>query len=234
MQGESIVDTDATTVRDEYGRPLPAPVAVSLAAEVQERSRPGGDRPAGAGLHGADVAAHQVRAGVSELIGTFFLVFAGTAVAGSGTLSRPVAGAACDSLAVALASGLVLTALVGALGHVSGAHFNPAVTLALAVTRQFPWRYVPTYVVTQLLGAGLGAAATWATLGGAARSRAKLGATAPAAGVGELRRFDSSTPTPDGWLRRAPSGCPPVPARARESIAHSLASGGSVGRATRS
>jgi len=83
----------------------------------------------------------------------------------------------------------VLTALVGALGQVSGAHLNAAVTLGLAVTRKFPWRYVPAYLGFQLLGAILGAGATWATFGSVIRDKAHLGATLPAAGVGDLRVF---------------------------------------------
>lgn len=71
----------------------------------------------------------------------------------------------------------------------SGAHFNGAVTLALAVTRKFPWRYVPAYLAFQLLGAVAGAGATWATFGGIARSKAHLGATIPSPGAGQPRVF---------------------------------------------
>jgi glycerol uptake facilitator-like aquaporin len=73
---------------------------------------------------------------------------------------------AYDSLAVALAFGLALAAVVAAVGHVSGAHVNPAVTLGMAATRKFPWSYVPHYVVAQLVGAVLAALATWITFGG--------------------------------------------------------------------
>ncbi len=79
-------------------------------------------------------------------------------------------------MAIALAFGFVLAAMVGALGGVSGAHLNPAVTLGLAVIGKFSWRAVPTYLVFQTVGAVLGALATWATLGSAARDRAHLGA----------------------------------------------------------
>jgi len=57
------------------------------------------------------------------------------------------------------------------------------------VTRKFPWRYVPAYLGFQLLGAILGAGATWATFGSVIRSKAHLGATLPSAGVGDLRVF---------------------------------------------
>jgi MIP family channel proteins len=127
------------------------------------------------------------RAASAELVGTFFLVYAGTATVAAASLNKSIAGGAPDSLAVALAFGLVLTAMVGALGHISGAHFNAAVTLGLAVTHRFPWRFVPTYLIAQLLGAIVGAAATWATYGSRARSQAMLGATIPGPGVGQLR-----------------------------------------------
>jgi len=87
-----------------------------------------------------------LRAGLAEMVGTFFLIFTGTATAGAAALGKSTAGTPPDSLAVALAFGLVLVALVGALGQVSGAHLNGAVTLGLAVTRKFPWRYVPSYL----------------------------------------------------------------------------------------
>jgi MIP family channel proteins len=105
-------------------------------------------------------------------------------------LSRPTAGPAYDSLAVALAFGLALAAVVAAVGHVSGAHVNPAVTLGMAATGKFPWQYTPHYIGAQLVGAVLAALATWITFGGAgARSEAKLAATYPAQGVGDLQAF---------------------------------------------
>jgi MIP family channel proteins len=129
------------------------------------------------------------RAGVAEAVGAFFLVYTGTATAVAAVTGETIAGDPPNSLAVALAFGLVLAALVGALGRVSGAHLNPAVTIGLASIGKFPWRYAPTYVVAQLLGAILGAGATWLTLGSAARDDAKLGATYPAGGIGDGRAF---------------------------------------------
>ncbi len=102
-----------------------------------------------------------IRAGIAEAVGTFFLIFTGTATAAAATLGKSTGGTPPDSLAIALAFGLVLTALVGALGQVSGAHLNGAVTLGLAVTGKFPWSYVPAYLGFQLLGALAGAGATW-------------------------------------------------------------------------
>jgi MIP family channel proteins len=59
----------------------------------------------------------------------------------------------------------------------------------MAAARKFPWAYVPYYVAAQLLGAILGALATWLTFGGPARSQASLAATYPARGVGDLQAF---------------------------------------------
>ena len=129
------------------------------------------------------------RAAVAELVGTFILVYAGTTVVVLATLGIPVIGTPFDSLAVPLAFGLTLAALVAALGHVSGAHLNPAVTFGLAATRKFPWNYVPVYVVAQVLGAILGALATWITVGAEARSQAALASPGLGPGVGVLQGF---------------------------------------------
>jgi MIP family channel proteins len=144
----------------------------------------------GGGLYGSQIdSSHLVGAAVAELVGTFILVFGGTAVAVAAILSRPTAGGAYGSLAIALAFGLALAIVVAAIGHVSGAHVNPAVTLGMAAARRFPWNYVPIYVAAQLVGAVLAALATWVTFGGGARSQANLAATYPAQGVGDLQAF---------------------------------------------
>jgi MIP family channel proteins len=143
------------------------------------------------GLYGSQIdASHILGAAIAELVGTFILVYGGTAVAVGAILARPTAGPPYDSLAVALAFGLALAAVVAAVGHVSGAHVNPAVTLGMATTSKFPWQYTPHYIVAQLVGAVLAALATWVTFGGAgARSEAKLAATYPAQGIGDMQAF---------------------------------------------
>ena len=143
----------------------------------------------GGGLYGSQIdTSHILGAAIAELVGTFVLVYGGTAVAVGAILARPTAGPPYDSLAVALAFGLALAAVVAAVGHISGAHVNPAVTLGMAATKKFPWQFVPHYVGAQLVGAVLAALATWITFGGAgARSEAKLAATYPAQGVGDLQ-----------------------------------------------
>ncbi len=141
------------------------------------------------GLYGSQIdSQNMLRAAMAELVGTFILVFTGTAVATAAVLQRSTAGPlSYNSLAVALAFGLALVAVVAAIGHVSGAHVNPAVTLGLAATNKFPWQYVPVYLGAQLLGAILGAIGTWITYGAAAWEIAELAATFPVEGVGDFR-----------------------------------------------
>ena len=93
---------------------------------------------------------------VAEAIGSFTLVFAGCGAIAVGTAGPP---------GVAAAFGLAIMAMVYALGHVSGAHFNPAVTAAFAVGRHFPLARVLPYWAAQVAGAIAGAALLRATLG---------------------------------------------------------------------
>jgi MIP family channel proteins len=134
-------------------------------------------------LYGSDVAGNIVRASIAEFLGTFLLVLAGTAVVVAGGLNAGV----FDGLAPALAFGLMLVALVTALGHISGCHLNPAVTLGLAATRKFPLSHVPAYLLAQFGGAVVAALTVWAAYGDSARDQVGLGAPSPAAGVGVLR-----------------------------------------------
>ena len=197
--GSAADDAWTTPRRAGSGDPRGA-IGAEEEARLEEGVRKGAKRAidekeqetsGGGGLYGSQIdASHILGAAVAELVGTFILVFGGTAVAVGAILNRPTAGAAYDSLAVALAFGLALAAVVAAIGHVSGAHVNPAVTLGMAATKKFPWTYVPHYVGAQLGGAVLAALATWMTFGGAgARSEAKLAATYPAQGVGDLQAF---------------------------------------------
>ncbi len=134
-------------------------------------------------LHGHPLEGNLARAVTAEAAGTFVLVLAITSTAVAAVLSRPVAGAPYGSLAVPVAGGLALAIAVASLGHISGAHLNPAVTLGLAISRRFPWAYAPGYVLAQFAGAIAAAAVTWGLYGDQARSIARLGAPAPAAGV---------------------------------------------------
>lgn len=140
-------------------------------------------------LHGHQLERNMARAAAAEAVGTFVLVLAITSAAVAATLARPVAGAPYGSLAVPAAGGLALAILAASLGHISGAHLNPAVTLGLAANGRFPWACVPAYAAAQFAGAVAAAAVTWGLYGKQARTLASLGATYPAAGVSAARVF---------------------------------------------
>ncbi len=141
------------------------------------------------GLHGHPLAANMATVAVAEAIGTFILVLTIVSTVIAAALARPVAGEPYGSLAVPLAGGIGLAIVVASLGHVSGAHLNPAVTIGLAVNRRFPWTYVPAYVGAQFAGAIGAALVAWVMFGERARSVANLGATYPASGVTYWRAF---------------------------------------------
>ena len=125
----------------------------------------------------------------AEVIGTAFLVFIGV---GSVPATLIVNGSAPFTMAdlgvISLAFGTVVVATVYALGHISGNHINPAVTLGLAVTGKFPWRQVPAYIGAQLVGAIIGAVAILGVLGSRA-SDLGLGVASYSAPVGAWQAF---------------------------------------------
>lgn len=122
--------------------------------------------------------AHEWRRIFAETWGTFLLVLVG---AGSGVVAAKSAGAVTLGMQVA-APGLMVMVIIYFMGTVSGAHLNPAVTLAFALRRNFPWRRVPGYVVAQILG-GVAAALFLRTLFGTVGA---LGATIPGSGISTL------------------------------------------------
>ena len=151
---------------------------------ISSLGTPGGS--SAGGLYGSRVGPRPVRAAVTELIGTAVLVYVGTSAAVAGAVRGD---GVYDTLGVVLAFGVTLVALVAALGHVSGCHLNPAVTIGLAVTGRFPWSAAGVYVAAQLAGGLVGALATWVSYGDEARTRGDLGATFPAEGVSVGRAF---------------------------------------------
>jgi MIP family channel proteins len=109
---------------------------------------------------------------LAEFVGTFGRVFAPVALSGAGHFS----GSDSSLIAASWVSGLSVLAMIYALGHISAAHFNPAVTLGFAIAGRFPWRFVLPYWAAQLLG-GIVAAGLAALLFGAGH-----GVHIPAAG----------------------------------------------------
>jgi MIP family channel proteins len=124
------------------------------------------------------------RRAAAEALGAFALVFAGcgaivTEAEHPGTLGV---------LGIALVFGLVVMAMVYATGHLSGAHLNPAVTIAFALTRHLPAREAVSYVGAQVVGALAAAAlllAIWPS------GPADLGTTAPSVGVGSAFAYEA-------------------------------------------
>jgi aquaporin TIP len=97
-----------------------------------------------------------LRRGIAELIGTFTLIFAGMG-------AIVVVAPDTNLLAVAFAHGLAIAIMVSAMGHISGGHFNPAITFGFLVTRRIAPTLAVVYWIAQLLGAVLGALALRAT-----------------------------------------------------------------------
>lgn len=112
----------------------------------------------------------------AELLGTWALV---TVAAGGGVIAA-ISGGGAGLAAQVVAPALMVGALIYVLGPISGAHFNPGVTLAFAIRGDFPWRHVPAFWIVQLVAATLAALilkAIYGDVGG-------LGATIPHHGVG--------------------------------------------------
>jgi MIP family channel proteins len=111
-----------------------------------------------------------VRSLVAEAIGTFALVFAG-----AGAVMVDAKTHQLGHVGVAITFGLVIMAMIYAVGHISGAHFNGAVTFAFALTRHFPWNRAAGYWAAQLIGALAAATLLRASLGNIAH----VGGTLP-------------------------------------------------------
>jgi aquaporin Z len=110
----------------------------------------------------------------SELMGTFFLVLV---AAGGGMMGQAFPNAISRTAAV-VAPGLMVMAIILFMGKVSGAHLNPAVSVAFSLRGDFPWRRVPGYIVVQLIGATLAALFLHAVI----NVSATYGSNYPAAG----------------------------------------------------
>jgi aquaporin NIP len=120
---------------------------------------------------------HLLRRASAEALGAFALVFAGCGAIVTDAHTHGALGV----VGVSLVFGLVILAGIAALGHVSGAHFNPAVTLSFFLTRHLPGRDALAYLGGQLAGAMLAALLLWAIWPG---QPADLGATVPSIAAG--------------------------------------------------
>ena len=103
------------------------------------------------------------RKATAEFIGTFWLVFGGC---GSAVLAAAFPQLGIGFLGVALAFGLTVLTMAFAIGHISGCHLNPAVSVGLAVGKRFPARELPAYIIAQVLGAIVAAAVLYVIASG--------------------------------------------------------------------
>ena len=123
------------------------------------------------------------RRALAEGLAAFALVFAGCGA----IVANEVYGGALGAVGVALVFGLIIMVMVYATGHLSGAHINPAVTIAFTLTRHFPARDAIAYVAAQLLGATIAALlllAVWT------EQPAELGVTLPTVSAGSALVYE--------------------------------------------
>lgn len=118
---------------------------------------------------------------LAEFFATLILV-----VCGCGGIIVESQHGSLGQLGVSAIFGTVVTIMIASVGHISGAHINPAVTLSFAATRHFPWRQVPPYVAAQLLGAATGAWLLKLLFG----DGTPLGATVPSGSVAQALGFE--------------------------------------------
>ena len=116
---------------------------------------------------------------LAEAIGTFFLCFAGI---GAILSTQPPINSGAGLVGIALAHGLALSVAVSAFGGVSGAHFNPAVTVGMLVTGRIKFDRAAQYILAQLVGGTVAAWACHSFFPAAAVTSAKLGIPLPGAG----------------------------------------------------
>jgi aquaporin Z len=115
----------------------------------------------------------------SELLGTFFLVLV---AAGGGMVNARFGGHVIPTSALVVAPALMVMAIILFMGAVSGAHLNPAVSIAFALRGDFPWRRVPNYIIAQFAGAVLATLLLWALIG----RHGSAGMTLPGPGISTL------------------------------------------------
>ncbi len=94
---------------------------------------------------------------ISEIIGTFALIFCGC---GAMTINE-ITNGSISHVGVAITWGVIVMAMIYAFGEISGAHLNPAVTIAFAFAKKFPWRNVPSYILAQAIGATFAIFVLW-------------------------------------------------------------------------
>ncbi|XP_020091565.1 aquaporin NIP1-1-like isoform X2 [Ananas comosus] len=108
------------------------------------------------------ISVHFIQKIIAEILGTYFLIFAGCGVVAV-DLSK---GGAVTFPGVCTVWGLTVMVVVYSVGHISGAHINPAITIAFASCGRFPWKQVPMYIIAQLVGSTLASGTVRLLFGG--------------------------------------------------------------------
>ena len=121
------------------------------------------------------IGRHPFQRYVAEFIGTFFIVFG----ACGSVISNVASNGSVSLMGIAFVPGLAVMAMIYTLGPMSAAHFNPAVTIAFAVARRFPWRHVLPYLFAQVLGALLASGSHYMLFGAEIAMKANFGAHIP-------------------------------------------------------
>jgi aquaporin NIP len=142
------------------------------------------DRLADAGYSRLVPVPNLARRALAECFAAFALVFAGCGA----IITNATSGGDLGAVGVALVFGLIIMAMIYATGHLSGAHINPAVTIAFTLTRHFLVRDAIAYIAAQLVGATLAALALYAIW---TDKPAHLGATTPSIGSGSAFAYEA-------------------------------------------
>ncbi|XP_052136306.1 aquaporin NIP1-2 [Oryza glaberrima] len=137
--------------------------------------------------HGNDVISVQFMQKIlAEILGTYFMIFAGC---GAVVVNQSTGGAVTFP-GICAVWGLVVTVLVYSVGHISGAHFNPAVTVAFATCGRFRWKQVPSYVVAQVLGSTMASLTLRVVFVGGGRGEHLFFGTTPAGSMAQAAALE--------------------------------------------
>lgn len=118
---------------------------------------------------------------LAEVIGTFTMVFCGC---GAMTINE-ITNGSVSHVGISITWGLIVMAMIYAFGEISGAHFNPAVTLGFATAKKFKWKKVPSYISAQFVGAFMAVSVLWVLF----PESQSFGHTYPAEGFAPYKAF---------------------------------------------
>ncbi len=130
---------------------------------------------------------------IGEAIGVYLIVLFGCGIVAVAVL----VGGMGDLFSIGATWGLTVAVAVWAGASMSGAHFNPSVTIALALRRGFPWKQVPAYIISQIIGGFLGAVTLWTQFGGLMQAKLNALGVVPGQAGSQLVSMIYATYTPN-------------------------------------